>query len=229
MLIHFILTETLYNCNISITDLAGTQCFHLDLSTDDEKYDPHIDIEIIGSSFDITLTPEAANIDPLMDGFDAPDWKSKFAKKTFSTIYKEIDNTVLRVGCCYHVEGVSDNDVIVINLRSYTFGTFDRFDLLGLHPMMYMYYEIDSNRNRFQLVNVFGINGKQVVKTAKYVCGIGTLPDIFSFIFTYPFQILRVKYLAKDKNISRIMRRFHNMSEEKRQKKIDKMERMLKD
>lgn len=229
MLIHLTITETFYNCNIAVTDLAGTRCFCFDGLEDDEKNNPHIDIEIIGTSFDITLTPETVNIDPLMDELDAPDWKSKFAKKAFGAVYKAVDDVVLRVGCSYHVEGVSHNDVIVINLQSYIFGTFDCFDLLGLQPIMYMYYEIDSNGNRFQLVNAFGINRKQVVKTAKYILGIGTLPNIFSFIITYPFQIFRVKRLTKDKNISRIIRRFHNMPDEKRQKKIDKMERMAKD
>lgn len=114
----------------------------------------------------------------------------------------------------------------ILNIRSqeYVFGTFDRFDLLELIPMAYMFYEISHSSSKFELIDAFETNRKDVIKYAKKI----TLINFgLHLIFTYPIQMGRVKHLTKNKKIFKTLYSFHNMSGAERQRIIDKKEKFF--
>ena len=67
----------------------------------------------------------------------------------------------------YKITGVQDGDRLDISLQNYVYGTFDRFDILELVPMCYVFYEVSSFNERFELVNAFEINRKDILKFAR--------------------------------------------------------------
>lgn len=226
MKLHLNLKESIYNCQIIISNQKGSET-HI-INTLDENGNDNInrtlEIDIDDSDFDITLTPTMVNYKKMLNILETNTWKDKFAKKISNKLLSLVDSVSLRVGCKYHVSNTIDNDTLTIELQGYLFGLFDRLDLFGLYPLSYMFYEISNTQGLLKLTNTFTCNRKDVIKSAKAI----TLANFgLHLIFTYPFQVGRIKYLTKEKKVTKTLIKFNNMNDEERKKFLARQESLI--
>lgn len=225
MIVKFVLGDSLCDCSLQITDTkVGTRDFFLISPSINDFHTQFLDVEVYDTDFDLVIVPMSANYNSLDNSSHSNNWADRFMQNTAKKIFSLAENTILRVGCKYHICGVKHNDVITINLQQYVFGTFDRYDIFGLFPMTYMFCEVLSGNNNFDLVDAFEVNRNEIIKTARKV----SLADFgLKLIFTYPFQISRVKRLSKNKKVFKTLHKFHCMPFEQKQKLIDKFEKFI--
>ncbi len=229
MRIKFLLTDSFYNCDMQITDNNGTRCFKISIENEADIQNQYINIDIAGEDFILTLIPIMADYRSVLNDWQTEGFKEKIAKKVTNALLSTVDNAILRVGCKYHMQNMQDGDIVEIGLQTYIFGSFDRYDLLGLLPMMYMFFEATCFGSRIKLLDAFGTNKNELVKTAKKLSLAGCLGDGFIFsVFTYPFQVGRIKHLCRKKKIFKTLDKFYKMSPEERQRLLDKFERLTR-
>ena len=229
MTVSFVLKESVYDCMIKITDSHGEQCYYIPCLQEEGANSSSIMVEIFDYEFDLTLTPAMPNMSPLINEFEEKNWKDKLAKKASKLLCDAFEKTILRVGCCYHIDEIKDGDCIDITLQTYVFRTFDRYDLLEIYPVMYMFFEVFRDEKRLNLTTAFETNRKEVLKAARGI----TLASAFgvdfflTLILVYPIQISRVKRLTKNKKIAKTLKKFHNLSNAKRLEFLDKQEKFI--
>jgi len=228
MKITFVLKESIYDCKIKITDSKGSRCYYISALCDDEKTIAPITAEVFDNAFDLTLIPAMPDVNPALNELEENTWKDKLAKKATKVLFSSLEKAILRVGCTYRIEQVQDGDCLEINLQTYTFGTFDRFDLLELIPMMYMFFEVSSSDKLLKLKEAYETNRKDVLKFAKTFALTDILGNgLFVTLFTYPIQVSRMKRLTKNKKIARTLIKFNNLSDIERQRFLEKQERFF--
>lgn len=225
MKISFMLQESIFDCNIQITDMQGIRYYLISAHNSNDPYHPYITADICGNEFDLTLIPLMPNVNPALNEFEESNWKNRLAKKATKLLLSSLNKMVLRVGCCYHINNLQDGDRLDISLQSYAFGTFDRFDLLELIPMMYTFFEVSNFNERFKLTNAYETNRKDVLKSAKTLA----LTDIFGnglllTLFTYPIQVSRIKRLTKNKKILKTLMNFNRLNDFEKQQFLKKQE-----
>ena len=228
MKITLVLKESIFDCKIKITDSKGSRYYYISTLFDDEATTPFVTAEVFDNDFDLTLIPIAPDTKSILNEFEDNTWKDKFAKKAAKVLFSSLEKAILRVGCTYRAEGIQDGDRLDINIQSYTFGTFDRYGLLELLPMMYMFFEASVFNKRFCLIDSYETNRKDVLKVAKTLMLTGILGNgLFVTMLTYPIQVGRVKRLTKNKRISKVLRKFNSLSDAERQKFLDKQEKFF--
>lgn len=228
MKITLVLKESIYDCKIKITDSKGSRYYYITALLDDETITPFVTADVFDNDFDLTLIPIMPDTKSMLNDFEDNNWKDKFAKKAAKVLFSSLEKAILRVGCTYRAKGIQDGDRLDINLQSYTFGTFDRYGLLELIPMMYIFFEASVFNKRFCLINTYETNRKDVLKFAKTLMLTGILGNgLFVTMLTYPIQVGRVKRLTKNKRISKVLRKFNSLSDEDRQKFLDKQEKFF--
>ena len=217
MIIKFILSKSLYNCELKITDANQTQT-HTLLTPIEETDTPYVlEIDVSGE-FDFTVTPTMIDKNKILDEFDQETWTDRLGKKAASALISTLDNLILIVGCKYHVSGASDGDVIELSQQAYSKVTAEDFALLEIMPVMYSFFEASIKGKRLEPAGAFGTNRKKVLKSARALSllHLGT-----GFILIYPIQVGRAKRLTKDKKVFKTLLRFHRMPEEKRERFIN--------
>lgn len=230
MKISFALKESIYNCKVQITDLQGSRTYLIPAVSDDELSEQWITADIYGTEFDLTLIPMMPDIEPIFNELEERTWKDKLAIKVTKFLISSLDKIMLRVGCAYHIDKIQDGDRLDIALQTYAFGTFDRYNLLELFPVAYMFFEAFQGDKRFSLTTAFETNRKEVLKAARGI----TLAGSFGFgflltlIFVYPIQIGRVKWLTKRKKILKTLTKFNKLSDTEREKFLKKQEKFMK-
>lgn len=225
MKIRFTLKESIYDCKLQITDAQGSRYYLISALKENASSEQHAEIEVYGNTFDLALIPIMPDVKSALNELEQTSWKDKLAKKAMNVLVSVTDKMLLRVGCNYHIQGLREQDRIDITLQSYVFGTFDRFDLLELIPMAYMFFEASTCSTRFAPVAPYGINRKTVIKAAKALALTDILGNgFFALLFSYPIQVGRIKRLSKDKKICKTLSRLHNMSDSERQKFFQKQE-----
>ena len=222
MIVKFVLGDSLCDCSLQITDTKGTRDFFLISPSINHFHTQYLDVEIYDTDFDLAIIPMSVNFNSIDNSSHSNTWIDRFMKNTATKIFSLAENTILRVGCKYRICGVKHNDVITINPQQYIFGTFDRYDLFGLFPMTYMFLEVFSGNNKVSLIDAFEINRNEVIKTARKII----LADFgLKLIFTYPFQVSRVKRLSKNKKVFKTLHKFHCMPFEQKHKLINKFKK----
>jgi hypothetical protein len=187
----------------------------------------YVAVDVYGTEFDLALTPVMPAENSVLSGVDGDNWKDKLLNKAGKALFSFAEKMMLRVECRYHIDNLQDGDRLEISLQKYVFGTFDRYDILELIPMMYMFFEVSNFNARYKPAEAVGVNRKEFIKFAKsYVLTYIPSNGIFAFI-TYPLQVGRIKRLSKNKKILKVLSKFHNMSEAERQKIIEKQEKMF--
>lgn len=227
MKIRVTLSESLYDCDLQITDMQGTRWFRIYVMDESDVQEQFLDIDVFGGEFELTVMPQMADYRSAMNEFEESDWKDKLAKKTVNLLFSAFENMLLRVGCKYSIQGLQEGDTLNITGQQYVFGTFDRFDLLELIPMVYMYYEASWHGNRFRLLDAFGLNRREVVKSAKKLALMDLFGNGLFLLFTYPIQVGRVKHISKNKKIFKTLCKFNDMDEAQRQRILDKQEKLF--
>lgn len=224
MIIQFILEDSCFDCNFRIRDLQGERDYYIRSAISENMQFNYLDIEVFGSDFDLSVIPIIPDYKKDINNEKVKGLRDKLVKKASSKIFLTCIDMLLRIGCTYQIKGLSNGDVVNIKSKQYVFGIIDRYDLLGLLPMVYMFYEVSYGGKRFELKNAFGVNRKEVIKTARIIL---LMNFGINLIFTYPFQIIRVKHLTKNRKVNKILMMFNCMNDKQRQKLIDKQENFL--
>ncbi len=228
MQVLIVLNESLYDCDLQINDLQGSRHYFLSAMDDNKDNDLCINIEVFSNEFDFIITPLLPDINSTINELNKNDWKDKMAKTAMKILSSFVDKTILRVSCQYRINDIQDGDRLDITMQNYFFGTFDRFDLLGLLPMCYAFFEVSNFNHRFKLTNAYATNRKDVVKSARTISTASMLGNgLFTTLFTYPFQVGRIKRLTKNRKIRKTLIKFNNLSYTQRQRFLEKQEKFL--
>ena len=170
MKITLILKETIYDCSVKITDSQGERIYYISSIYEEGMNYSSITAEIFDSDFLLSIIPVMTDKNSILEDLEVKDWKDKLAKKATGFILNSIEKTLLRVGCDYRITGIQDGDRLDVTLQNYVYGTFDRFDILGLVPMCYTFYEVSLFNERFKLINAFETNRKDILKFVAESC-----------------------------------------------------------
>ena len=229
MKISLVLKESIYDCQVEITDSQGTRYYYLPALAESETVHPFVWAEVYDSEFDMTLTPIVPDTSSMMDEIEANTWKEKFAKKVVGALLSSLEKVPMRVGGRYRIDQMQDGDKLDIVLQGYFFGTFDRYDLLDLFPVMYMFFEVFRVDKRFALTTAFATNRKEVLKAAKALtfAGVWGIDWLFTLLLAYPFQLGRVKHLTRNKTIWKKLAKFTNLSDQERQLFLERQDRFI--
>ncbi len=217
-------SDTIYNCKVIIKDSLGTQNYLVNLSLREEGTVESLEAEVANGNFELTLIPEMVDYKSMLSEMEATSFTEKLAKKALNKMVSFVDKTVLRVGCKYKISGLNENDEVFISTQEYVFGTFDRFDILELLPLEYMFFEAYSKGCREEITDAFPLYRNQTISCAKKLA---LLPFGISLIFTYPFQVGRIKRLTSAKKVKKTLIKFSRMNEEQRKKILDKKEKFM--
>lgn len=223
------LKESIYDCKIKITDSKGSRSYYISALSDDEKTTSSITIEVFDNHFDLTLIPVMPNTSAVLNELEENNWKDKLAKKASKLLFDTLEKVILRVGCHYRIGQIQDGDSLDVALQTYAFGTFDRYNLLELFPVAYMFFEVFQGNKRFNLITAFETNRKEVIRAARGITLAGALGIgfLFTSIFVYPIQIGRVKRLTRNKKISKTLTKFNNLGDIERQRFLEKQEKFF--
>ncbi|MBE6789174.1 MAG: hypothetical protein E7539_05850 [Ruminococcaceae bacterium] len=226
MKIIFMLKESIFDCKLQITDLQGSRYYLISPFSENDISQQYLTIDIYGTEFDLTLTPLMPDINSALDEIEENSWLDKLAKNAGKLLGKSLDKILLRVGCTYHIQDAQQGDRLDITMQGYPFGTFDRFGLLELLPMIYFFFEVSSFNKRFKPLKAFETNRKDVIKASRVLALSMSLGNSILAPFSYMIQMSRIKRLSKNRKIFRVISKFHNMSDAERKKfeeKIDKL------
>ncbi len=228
MKITLLLKESIYDCKIKISDSYGERYYYISSLCEEGITSSSITAEVFDSEFDLTLIPIVPDTSRILNDFEENNWKDKFAKKATKVLFSSLEKIILNVGCIYHIEQIQGGDRLDINLQAYALETFDRFDLLELIPVMYIFFEVSNFNNLFKLKDAYETNRKDVLKFEK----IFSLTDIlgnglFLTLFTYPIQVGRVKRLTRNKKILKALTKFNNLSDTERQRFLEKQKKFF--
>ena len=224
MKILFRFSSSIYNCDIIITDIFGTQNYFVNLEEVEPNHPYELEIDIRSYNFELTVIPRMVEYKAALSDMEVQDWKDKLARKLGNAMFSMLDKMLLRVGCTYVISGAKENDVIHLCGQEYVFGTLDKFDVFELIPMAYMFFEASRNGVLCKCSNAFPTNRKEVISCAKKL----TLLDFGAhLIFTYPVQVGRIKKLTSDKKVRSTLTKFNRLSEQDRQKVLQKKEKFM--
>ncbi len=218
MRIRFEVSKSIYNCNLRIDDIMGTQNFLVRLD-DSEVETAVLEIDVCDGDFELTVTPVSPDYESIFNDVGANGWKEKLAVKLGSGLFSMLDKTMLRVACKYRLTGLTDGDTVYIQGQEYVFGWFDKFDFFELIPMMYMFFETSCRGRRFTLLSAYETNRRDVVKSARQIMLLN-----YENILIYPIQVGRIKRLSKNKKINKTLMKFNTLSDEEREKILLKKE-----
>lgn len=222
------LKETIYDCKIKITDSQGERYYYLSLLCEEGLNTSSVIAEVFDNDFTLSVIPVMPDTKSALNQVEAINWKEKLAKKAANLVINAIDKMILRVGCDYHIVGIQEFDHLDIRLQNYAFGTFDRFELFGLLPMLYMFFEVSNFNALYKLTNAYETNRKEVIKFAKKLALGSSLGwEILLAPFIYPIQIGRIKRLTKNRKIRKVLTKFNNLNATKRQRLLKKMEKFV--
>lgn len=225
MKIIFSLKESIYDCKLKITDTQGDCYYLIRAPKDNDTPIEYITVDVCGTEFDLELIPLFPDVDSALNEIDNKHWTDKFVKKAAKGLFESLEKMILRVGCNYHISKLQDGDRLDINLQCYTFGTFDRYNILEMIPMMYMFFDVCHFNKRFTTTKAFETNRKDVLKSAKiWALSDGFVNGLFLGLLTYPIQVGRIRHLSKNKKINKVIHKLCHMSEIERQKIFAKQE-----
>ena len=215
--------KSMYNCEVIVKDTAGKHNYFVNLVSMEADSFEFLEIEAASGDFVLTVLPQMADYKSMMAEAEIANWKDKLAKKIGNAICSLVDTMMLRVGCTYNISGVKDMDTIYLSGQEYVFGKIDGFDLLGLLPVFYMFFEASCQGHRCEMLDAFAMNRKQVISSSRALALSCLDLDV---IFTYPVQVGRVKLLTSNKKVKKTLLKFNRMNEEQRQKVLNKKENL---
>ena len=228
MKIILVLKESIYDCKIKITDSHGERFYYISALCEEGMTSSSITAEVFDNEFSLSLIPITADVKSVLEEIEENNWKDRLVKKATGFLMNSLDKMILRVGCNYHIKGLQDGDRLDITLQNYVFGTFDKFDILELVPMCYVFFEVANFNEYYKLTDAYETNRKDVLKFAKTFAFAEVLGNgLFLTLFTYPIQVSRVKRLTKNKKILKVLTKFNGLSRIERQRFLEKQEKFF--
>ena len=227
MKITLVLKDSIFDCQIRITDSRGCRNYYLSALHSEEDVPPSILVEVYDSEFVLTLIPIMINTLGVFNEWEVNNWKDKLAKKASKALVGVIDKTFLRAACTYRIENVLDDDRLDIVLQNYVFSTWDRWNLLELIPICYAFYEVTCFNNSFKMTHAYETNRKEVLKFAKAFSLAQVFGNGLLSFFTYPIQMSRAKRLTKNRKILKTLTKYNQQSDAERQQFLKKQEKFF--
>ena len=202
-------------------DSQQTQSFTVDPAEEQNRI---FEVEVCSGDFILTLIPTMTDYKSALDDIETSDWKGKLAKKLGDAMLSAFDKLILRVGCKYHVTGIRDGDTVFIGQQGYIFGNFASREIFELIPVFYMFLEPSCYGRRFELTDAFETNREEFIKCIKKFSWI----DFgLHLIIKYPIQVSRAKRLSSNKKISKTLKKFNRLSDEDRERFLEKQEKIM--
>ncbi|MBE7058409.1 MAG: hypothetical protein E7387_04840 [Ruminococcaceae bacterium] len=228
MKITLVLKESIFDCKVRITDSYGERYYDISCLCEEGTNCSSIEAEIFDSEFSLLLIPVMPDTLSILNEFEPKDWKEKFAKKTTGFLMNSLCKMLLHVACNYYIVGLQDGDRLDITLQSYAFGKIDRFNVLGLVPMIYLFFEVANFNDFYKLTDAYETNRKDVLKFARTLAFTEVLGNgLFLTLFIYPIQVSRIKRLTKNKKLLKVLTKFNSLSNTERQIFLEKQERFF--
>ncbi len=212
-------SETIYDCHLQICDQAGSRSLLFPAT----EAPSQIWIDLHGSDAELTFLPAIPDADHLLQDAKATTLKDKFINKAAGKLSSFFSNLFLLVGCRFRLPELHDGDRLTVRLQSYAFGTFDRLGLLGLYPLVYMFFEISHGTGCIAPEAAWSINRKKILRHVKTFEMLNF--DLFSLIFCYPFQMGRIRHLSRNRTVNKKVLAFSKLPEQKRQAFLQKQMR----
>lgn len=229
MKVVFSYKEVGFGFKIQISDQQGVRDYYVDPSSDGPVTDRYITAEFFSNDFDLMIVPIMPDVDSALNELETNRWVDRIVKKTAEMFAYIIEKCILRVGCNYYIQGCEDGDRLDLNVQQYVLGSNRLFSWFDILPLLFEYCEVSSFNSRYEPYNAFGVNRKEVIR-ANRVVALGNegflLGNLLTFII-FPFQMMRIRRLSRNKKIYKTIKKFHNMSYEQRQKELKKQERDL--
>ncbi len=143
-----------------------------------------------------------------------------------------LENAVcFRVGCTYRLDGLRNGEEILLKEQTYACTSYTADLVFNLVPVDYLFFEAVRHGERHAPTAARCTNKRAALKAARTAAllsasdgGIGCL----SFLLCLPIfslQMLRVRFLTRNRRIFRTLSRFHRMSEAERQKVLRRNDR----
>lgn len=228
MKLTLVLNESIFDCKIKISDLQGERYYYISAVCEDGMTSSSTTVDVFGSDFCLSVIPIVADTKSVLNISLQDNWKDKLAKNFSKFLLSTIEYTVLRVGCDYNITGAVDSDSLDITLQSYFFGPSDRYNILGLIPMNYMFFEVANFNNYYKLTDAYETNRKDVLKFSKTYAFSEILSNgLFATLITYPIQVRRIKRLTKNRKIRKTLTKFNSFTPAKRQRFLEKQEKFF--
>ena len=223
MKISIMLKSSLYDCKIQITDSMGIRDYYITAPYDDDSPYSSVTAEVFDNEFTMSLIPVTANINPIIDSSEGNTLKDRFAKKAAKALFRTAEKIFLRITCEYSITGIDDGDRLDIDLQHYSFGVAEIHDTLDIIPIEYMFFEVSNFNKRYELTNAYATNRKDFLKYAKmYSLACSAEDGIFGFLFIYPIQSLRTRWLTRNKKIFKTLSKFNSLNDIERRKMLEK-------
>ena len=227
MILHLaILKNSLYACNIRVTDANGARFYHVSQDDVFNGAPSFLNVEISGNECDIAIAPIMPSADFKWDDeTEKNSFWNRLADKCGKSLLSLIDQLILRVTCEYHLSNLADGDCVDIIGREYIYGAWDKWDLCELLPMAFAFYEVEHHGKIPTLNEAFGTNRIGVIKTARKLALFDTFGYGLAVLLSYPFQIGRIKYLSSKRKVFRTIKKFNKMTPEERKKFEEQMDK----
>ncbi len=223
MTLTVLMRGSMYDCKLKITDVQGTRYYLLPLADD---VCPSITVDVFDDAFDLEVLPLMPDVQQLLDEVETNSRKEKFAVGVTRALSAIADHMLLRVGCRYHITDLQDGDRLDVELQEYPFGLFDRFGLLELLPMIHMFFEVSCFGKRYEPIDAFETNRKDVLRAAKMMAFSGGIGNGCLWgLISYPIQMGRAKWLSSHHTIRRTVLKFHRMSDAERERLMEQLDK----
>lgn len=184
-----------------------------------DPLDAPVVLDVPEGAFDLLLVPAT-----VLAPSGAPEG---MLDEVFDRIARKISaagrDFALRVGIRYRVTGITDGCTLTVTERQYLFDAWDRFNVLELYPVSYVYPEVRMGDRVLPQAERSARNRKEFLSFTKKMTLVAE-PTLFSFLVLRPLQIARARSLTRKGKVRRTLDRFYALSEDERADRFRQME-----
>ena len=215
-MIRFILNErSSFDCVLKIADVSGTKEYLLS-TLNGENY---LDAEIYGDKFELILIPQDADYKSVLEEIPTESFGERLATKFLGKVLSSEEKYFLLAECRYELSGISDGQVIEIDPQIYACTNLPVSSPLDLLALRYYFFEVSGRTSRFDLTDAKVLNKEEILKSYKKEAISSYGLDV---IWEYPLKMSYPKHYVKDEVATEKLKEFIKMSEEQRQKMINR-------
>ena len=225
MTVYFRLCQSATACRLHITDAAGKRVVFLEtdfLSRADALYS----VEIYGDSAEVTTVPVAYAAPQTGGGVSG--WLKTQGRRWLAALENA---ACFQIGCTYRLDGLRNGEEIALNEQTYSCTSVTADVAFNLVPVDYLFFEAVRHGERQAPTAARCTNKRSALKASRTAAllsasdgGFGCLSFLLCLPI-FPLQMLRVRFLTRNRRIFRTLARFHRMSESERQKVLRRNDR----